>query len=192
MSQQFSLFGAAAVEPTVADLGGLLLAGGHWVRGGAGARLSIVVSARWRAEALAAEFAQRRVADPDNAVAPAEDGWTARTGFSPELLPAAGRWSRGANEAPPPDFALTPGGLRLWVLATGRPTESGYLLGTARPDDSRHLTAGAQLSRYGLAAVSVARGGPGWRITSARRVRRLCELLGAPPPGGEQDWPQLS
>lgn len=192
MAQQFSLFGAAAIEPTVEDLDGLLLAGGHWVRGGAGARLSVVVGERWRAEALAVEFAQRGVADPDHAVAPAEEGWTARTAFTPDLLAPAGRWSRGANEMPPPDFALTPGGLRLWVVAAGRPTETGYLLGTARPDDVRHLAAGAQLSRYGLAAVSVARGGSGWRISSVKRARRLCELLGAPPPGGESDWPQLS
>ena len=37
---QFSLFGAAAAEPARADLDGLLLAGGQWVRSPAGARLS--------------------------------------------------------------------------------------------------------------------------------------------------------
>ena len=31
---QFSLFGAAAIEPSRADLDGLVLAGGQWVRSG--------------------------------------------------------------------------------------------------------------------------------------------------------------
>ena len=46
---QFSLFGAAVAEPCVDDLDGVLLAGGHWVRSGTGARLSVVVADRWRA-----------------------------------------------------------------------------------------------------------------------------------------------
>jgi hypothetical protein len=33
------------------------------------------------------------------------------------------------------------------------------------------------------------RGGPGWRITSAKRLRRLVELLGPAPAGGAQHWP---
>ena len=44
MTMQFSLFGAAAAQPTLDDLDGVLLAGGHWVRSGDGARLSIVVA----------------------------------------------------------------------------------------------------------------------------------------------------
>ena len=43
-----------------------------------------------------------------------------------------------------------------------------------------HLAGGAQLARLGLAAVSIGvRGGPGWRVTSVKRIRRLAELLGA-------------
>ena len=45
-----------------------------------------------------------------------------------------------------------------------------------------HRAGGAQLAAVGLAAVSIGdRGGPGWRITGIKRVRRLAELLGEPP-----------
>jgi hypothetical protein len=186
---QFSLFGAAAAEPALSDLDGILLAGGHWVRSAGRARLSVVVADDWRAAALADEFAQRGVGAADAIVA-AEGGLGVRTDFSPDLVEAAARWTRGANEGPPPGFALSAGGLRLWAIAAGRPDEAGYLLGTAEPDDPVHLSGGAQLSRRGLAAVSISyRGGPGWRVTSAKRVRRLIELLGAAPPGGENAWP---
>ncbi len=186
---QFSLFGAAAAEPVLADLDGVLLAGGHWVRHGEVARLSVVVADAWRAEALAAEFATRGLAAED-ATVPAVGGFGVRTSFHAGLAASAARWSRGANEGPPPGLALTPGGLRLWAITSGRRDPAGYLLGTARPDDAVHLMCGAQLSRLGLGAVAIAgRGGPGWRVTSARRIRRLGELLGASPPGGAADWP---
>ncbi|MDQ6848580.1 MAG: hypothetical protein M3070_01050 [Actinomycetota bacterium] len=186
---QFSLFGAAATDPVLNDLDGVLLAGGHWVRQAEAARLSVVVAARWRADALAAEFALRNLRTSD-AVVPAEGGFGVRSAFTTELTARAVSWTRGANEGPPPEFTLSPGGLRLWALAAGRRDPAGYLLGTARPDDAIHLVCGAQLSRLGLGAVSIAgRGGPGWRVTSTRRIRRLGELLGAPPPGGAAEWP---
>ena len=184
---QFSLFGAAAATPELADLDGVLLAGGHWVRTGPSARLSIVVAHRWRADALADEFDVRRVGGDTVA---AEDGWSVRTAFSTDLMPHATRWSRGANEGPPPGFELTAAGLRLWTIATGRADEAGFVLGTARADSALHLAAGAQLSRQGLAAISLSlRPGPGWRITSARRLRRFAELVGAAPPESAHDWP---
>jgi hypothetical protein len=75
-------------------------------------------------------------------------------------------------------------------VAAGRRDDAGYLLATAQPDDPIHQAAGAQLSRLGVAAVSLAqRGGPGWRITSDKRLRRLVELLGPAPTGGERHWP---
>jgi hypothetical protein len=189
---QFSLFGAEATSPTTADLDGLLLAGGHWVRSAAGARLSIVVADRWRADALVAAFAERGVGGAD-AVVPAEAGFGVRTAFTPALSDAASRWRRGANEGLPGGFQLGAGGLRLWAVAVGRRDDVGYLLATAEPDDPIHRAAGAQLARLGVAAVSLAqRGGPGWRITSARRLRRVVELLGPAPAGGEDDWPQLA
>jgi hypothetical protein len=186
---QFSLFGAAAAEPSLDDLDGVLLAGGHWVRQGGTARLSIVVADVWRADALAGEFQARAVDGPDSIV-PAEGGWSVRTAFTTVLAAGAERWSRGANEGPPAGLALTAGGLRLWTVATGAGDDVGYLLGTERVDSALHLAAGAQLSRLGLAAVSIgARGRPGWRITSAKRLRRFAELVGPAPDLGARDWP---
>jgi hypothetical protein len=186
---QFSLFGAEATSPELTDLDGVLLAGGHWVRSPAGARLSVVVTDRWRADALAAAFGERNVGGPDPVV-PAASGLGVRTAFRPELGEHAARWTRGANQELPSGFRLGAGGLRLWAIAAGRLDDVGYLLATADADDPIHQAAGAQLSRLGVAAVSLAqRGGPGWRVTSARRLRRLIELLGPAPTGGEQDWP---
>ncbi len=188
---QYSLFGAAAAEPTLDDLDGVLLAGGHWVRSASGARLSVVVADRWRADALAEAFAVRGVGAADAVVA-AEGGLAARTALHPDLVGQAGRWTRGASEGPPPGFVLTAGGLRLWAIAAGTSDEVGYLLATDEADDTIHLTGGAQLARLGLAAVSIGhRGGPGWRITSVKRMRRLAELVGEPPYGGEAVWPSV-
>lgn len=202
---QFSLFGAEVAEPELADLGGVLLAGGHWVRSAGTARLSVVVADRWRAEALAEEFARRGVgASGEDAIVPAEGGWGVRTAFTAELVPHAAAWTRGANEGPPAGFELTATGLRLWTMSVGRPDDAGYLLATSPagyarsgagtrtdPDDAVHRAGGAQLSRLGVAAVSIVqRGGPGWRVTSLKRVRRLAELVGAPPPGAGNDWPR--
>ncbi len=195
---QFSLFGAAAADPSLDDLDGVLLAGGHWARAPGTARLSVVVAHRWRADALAAEFALRGVPDPDPVV-PAAEGWSARTAFAADLVPAALRWSHGANEGPPTGLVVTPAALRLWTMAAGFQDETGYLLGTARPDARYradrhyeiHAAAGAQLSRLGLAAVSIGvrGGGPGWRLTSLKRLRRFAELIGAAPDGAGADWP---
>jgi hypothetical protein len=189
---QFSLFGAEASAPALPDLDGLLLAGGHWVQQGQQARLSVVVADRWRADAIAAALAERGVDGPDPVV-PAETGFAVRTGFSADLLPAALRWRRGANEGLPARFQLEPGGLRLWAVAAGRRDDTGYLLATAEPDDAIHRAGGAQLARLGVAAVSLGvRGGPGWRVTSAKRLRRLVELVGPAPAGGAEHWPSAA
>jgi hypothetical protein len=186
---QFSLFGSEAASPELGDLDGVLLAGGLWARSPAGARLSVVVADPWRADALVAAFGERSVGAADSVV-PAEAGYGVRTAFSADLVAHAARWTRGANQGLPSAFRLTAGGLRLWAIAAGRRDDVGYLLATAAADDPIHRAAGAQLSLLGVAAVSLTqRGGPGWRVTSARRLRRLVELLGPPPPGAEYDWP---
>lgn len=186
---QFSLFGAEAATPELADLDGVLLAGGQWARSTRGARLSVVVADEWRAQALAAAFTERGV-DGEDAIVPAAAGFGVRTAFAPGLVEHAARWTRGANLGLPAGFRLSAGGLRLWAIAAGRRDEAGHLLATPEPDDALHRAAGAQLARLGVAAVSLGqRGGPGWRVTSAKRLRRLVELLGPPPAGGEDAWP---
>lgn len=194
---QFSLFGAEAAVPSSDDLDGLLLAGALWVRSPAGTRLSIVVDDRWRAEVLAEAFAERGLDGEGGAYgsdaiveAPGTGGFAVRTAFTAALAPAAARWTRGANHVPPANLAMGAGALRLWTIATGRPDDVGYLLATADADGPTHRVAGAQLARLGVAAVALThRGGPGWRVTSSRRLRRLVELVGAAPPGGAASWP---
>jgi hypothetical protein len=189
---QFSLFGAAVAEPSRVDLDGLLLAGAQWVRSGsesgARARLSVLVDATWRVEALLEELSLREM--PGGSV-DAEGGLSAvRTDFRPELIQFAQRWTRGALTAPPDDMELTAGGLRLWTIATGHHDESGFLLGTPAVDSAVHRCAGAALAQLGLAAVSVGeRGRPGWRITGLKRLRRCAELLAEPPVGAGVHWP---
>ncbi|HEY3736213.1 MAG TPA: hypothetical protein VGL26_02115 [Jatrophihabitans sp.] len=196
---QFSLFGAAVAPPTLTDLDGVLLAGGWWVRAEDGARLSVIVTDRWRADALVEEFHTRGVgcAGTDPSIVSAENGLAVRTGFTSDLFPYAQLWTRGANQGPPPNFVLGAGGLRLWCIAAGRRDELGYLLATAEPDGSTHTLAGAQLARFGVPAVSLthargAHGGPGWRVSSAKRMRRLVELVGPAPTAAGVDWPQTS
>jgi hypothetical protein len=200
---QYSLFGAEAVEPRLTDLDGPVLAGAQWVRSAHGARLSVVVADRWRADALAVAFAGLDLASDDEPVVAAETGSAVRTAFTPSLVEHAARWTRGARTGLPADFRLDAGGLRLWAITAGRHDDAGFLLGTAPvssgqvDDGAVHRAAGAQLSRLGVAASSLTRAGHaagargvGWRITSTRRLRRLAELLGPPPPGAGNDWPR--
>jgi len=151
-----------------------------------------VVADRWRAQALTAAFAERGVADQQG-IRDAEFGYAVRTDFAPELVDEAARWSRGADERPPVELRISAGALRLWAISSGRMDQAGYVFATSRAadvDDAVHQAAGSQLARLGLAAASLAnRGGPGWRITSARRLRRLAELVGQPPDGAGSDWP---
>jgi len=193
---QFSLFGAAVAAPTLADLDGVLLAGGWWVRQDENARLSVIVAERWRADSVAEEFSIRGVgcAGDELAVTAAEAGLCVRTGFSAALLEPAKAWTRGANQGPPVDLALTAGALRLWCLAAGRRDDVGYLLATAAPNDAIHTAGGAQLSRHGVPAVSVshtrgAYSSPGWRVSSSKRLKRLAEPVGPAPAGAGEDWP---
>lgn len=187
---QFSLFGAEAAEPALADLDGLVLAGGDWVRTdrGSAARLSVLVADPWRASALRAELLERGLSS-DTAEAPG-DLVAVRTEITELLAGQAERWTRGANLRVPLDLALSPSGLRLWAIATGRLAESGYLLAMSDPDGPVHRAAGGQLARLGVTALDVGvRGGPGWRVTSARRLRRLAELIGREPDGAQGNWP---
>jgi hypothetical protein len=217
---QFSLFGSEAGELVLADLDGVLLGGGHWVGTAAGARLSVVVADRWRFDALDDAFAALGIAAHDPARedegpdgdGPDDDGASgdphqphvARTRITPALRPLEARWRRGATIAPPDDLVLSAAGLRLWAVTSGDTDDVGYVLRTphvpdaAGPAGRLHRIAGALLARTGIAAVELSgRGtapgaGPGWRVTSARRLRRLAELIGPPPPGAEGHWPTMA
>ena len=187
---QFSLFGAETAVPMLEDLDGLMLAGAQWVRSADGARLSVLVADSWRADALLRAYQDRGVAGPDS-VKDVGGRFAARTAFAPELQPCAARWTRGARVGLPADLQLGAGGLRLWAIAAGRRDGVGYLMATpVAGGNAAHRAAGAQLARLGVAAVSLSqRPGPGWRITSGRRLRRFAELVGAAPPNAGPDWP---
>jgi len=197
---QLSLFGAEAAAPRIEDLSGVLIGGGQWRRGGraAGAgqaegrtrvnradgggeavRLSVLVDATWRQEALLAEFAARGIAAEPFAASMLRDEAGAprlgvRTGFDSALAPLARRWRRGASIAPPPDLVLEAAAVRLWAICAGRREDAGYMLRTRDQDGPAHRIVGAQLARLGIVAESVGvRGRGGWRVSGARRERRL-------------------
>ena len=188
---QFSLFGAAAAEPSLDDLDGVLLAGGHWVRNAGDGpavdrrRRSRGAPTRWP---TSSRCARSTAPDP---IVPAEGGWSVRTGFRPELVDAAARWTRGANEGPPAGFALTAGGLRLWAIACWTPRR-GRL-------PARHRHASTPACTWPPAPSCP---GSGWpRSRSARAAGRAggsprpsdCAALpswSAPAPDGAGgDWP---
>lgn len=189
---QFSLFGAETAEPALSDLDGLLIAGGDWVRReqepDEASRLSILVADQWRVDALLAELAARGLAADQTPGA--DDLVAVRTEKTPKLAALAKSWRQGASLRIPAGFQLSPAGLRLWAIAVGRSDEVGYFLPTAERNADLHRAGGAQLSRLAVTGTEiVTRPGPGWRITSMKRLRRLAELLGSPPAGAGTDWP---
>src|SRR3954447_12748309 len=117
---QLSLFSAAAREPQVADLEGLLAGSGQVVRRGDVARISVVVPAGWRAEALLAEMA---ALGPGGGLDRSEPGGsTVRTPWLPELRGIADAWTLGAVKVPPTGWALDGARMRWWCLAEGAVT----------------------------------------------------------------------
>jgi hypothetical protein len=189
---QFSLFGAETAVPILSDLDGLLIAGGDWVRREkepeGTSRLSILVDQPWRADALCAELVARGL-EPDQVAAPA-DMIAVRTDLTGKLAPLAASWRRGASLRVPGDLLLTPSALRLWAIAGGRRDDVGYFLSSAERNPDLHRAGGSQLAKLGIAGMEViARPGPGWRITSVKRLRRFGELVGQAPDGAGRDWP---
>lgn len=203
---QLSLFSADLAEPQVADLGGLLAAHGQIARDATGARLSVLVDAAWRAEALLRECRVRDVpaemlpVEPDETAATSESqvtaahspGWAPqgreallRTGRSPELRAIASAWTRGAVKAVPAGLEVNAGLLRCWVLAAGRPDDTGFLLGLDPHAPDTHEPLAAACARAGIAGslIGVRGGRPGIRVVGYRRISRLAELLGSPPLG---------
>lgn len=187
---QLSFFAADVAEPTVFGLGGLLATHGQITTDADGSRLSILLSERWRADAVRLEFDRRGLTatvtetastGPDDASA--ASSWLVRSARSPDLNALAAGWTRGAVKTVPP-FPNPPGELlRCWALAAGQPDPAGYLLGADPHASQTYPRLAASLAAVGLAAAVLGArgGGPGMRIVGRRRLERLAELIGEPP-----------
>jgi hypothetical protein len=177
---QLSLFAAALREPLVADLQGLLIGPGQAVRRGAAARISVVVDAQWRADALTVELTARGLVGE---TADAAGGHAVRTAFTEALAGLTARWMRGAVKAMPAGYRLDDPHLRLWALAAGEPCPGGWQLRLGPSDTELWPQAGAALAAAGLPGVFLAphAGGPAYRFLRPRHVTRLLESIGDPP-----------
>jgi hypothetical protein len=187
---QLSLFSAGARPARTGDLAGLLCGPGQIVRFGSGdtARLSVVLADPARAPAVIAVCAAVGIV-AERVVT--ESGATAvRTAFRRDLADLARMWTRGAVKTVPAGMLLDGAVLRVWMLAAGRWDGRGaeLLLDPHAPDT--HLPLVAAATRAGVSPARTVRP-PALRITGARRLRRLVELVG-PPPGGvaPEEWPR--
>lgn len=193
---QLSLFSAAAREPQVADLEGLLAGSGQVVRRGEAARISVVVPQGWRGDALLAEMAA--IALPAELDRSEPGGLTVRTPWLRELRGIADAWTHGAVKMPPPGWALDGARMRWWCLAEGSlvgvPGAPMYTLALGPNDEPAWLAVGAALAAAGIAGVLVGprADGPAYRIVGQRRLARLRELVGDRPDGvPEEGWPPV-
>lgn len=191
---QIPLF-AAYGEPAVADLEGLLLGPAQVVTRtsttGPLSRLSVVVDEAWRATALVATFTERGLT-ADRAPNPRGGATTVRSGFGAELAPLARRWTRGSRKRIPDGFGLTAANLRPWAIAAGRREPTGYLLRLGGSDEQIWAPIAELLTAAGVTSgfVGTRGGGPAYRITGRRGLRRLADLLGEPPAGVPKSaWP---
>jgi hypothetical protein len=208
-----------AIDPSPADLSGLLAGPGQVVRMGGTARVSIVVDAAWRVHVLIAELAARGLAA--TWVTTVDDHLGVRTAYATTLADLGGDWLRGAVKRPPAGFFLNGPRLRLWAAAAGTPGPLGFLLRLGTSDDACWEPVGAALAAVGLPAVLVGPRagerrtapaeepldvespglpvpvqepavitGPAYRITGRRRLARLAELVGERPPAAPASaWP---
>ncbi|KUJ49453.1 hypothetical protein ADL17_01840 [Micromonospora maris] len=183
-------FGAETAEPSVADLAGLLAGPGEVHRMGGTARLSVVVDAGWRVHVLVAELAQRGVRATWT---PTEDQrYAVQTAYTRAIVPLAAAWLRGPTQQPPAGFQLDGRRLRLWLAAAGVVDPPEILLHLGGVDPGRWSVVGAALTAAGLVGelVEPGAGGPAYRISGRRRVLRLAELVGEPPPAAPPGaWP---
>lgn len=186
---QLSFFSADVAEPQLDDLGGVLAAHGQITLGttGTDARLSVLLHASWRAAALTAEFAARGV--PAGVSGNPDSGILLRSERDAALVPLARAWTKGAVKDVPPLRTGAGGLLRCWALAAGRTDDTGYLLGLDPRSPQTHARLASALAAAGIAGVllGVRGGGPAVRIVGRRRMDRLSELIGAPPPGAPAD-----
>jgi hypothetical protein len=193
---QLSFFSAESVPPAVADLTGLLAAPGQVVLVGSSndqrARLSVVVDAPWRAQALA-EMISEAGLQPEIGRTD-ENTPLVRTAADPRLVAIARQWTRGAVKTVPPQWLPGPRELRAWTLAAGAPEADRYLLGLDPHAPDTHSPLASALMRVGIAPTLIGTRGsrPALRISGRRRLSRLVENVGEPP--GDVDafaqWPR--
>ncbi len=190
-AQQLTLASHGVLPPSVEDLEGLLLGPGQLARMGGTARLSVVVAEQWRQAALLGAFTERGLAA--ETVKTVDGHRAVRTPFAAALRGAARRWERGAVKGVPERFALDGPRLRLWAVAGGHHDGQGYLLALGPHDDPNvWSSAGSVLAAAGLPGTFLGprADGPAYRVTGRRRLGRLAELVGEPPPGAAPaDWP---
>jgi hypothetical protein len=197
---QLSLFSAAAREPQLSDLEGLLAGPGQVVRrdgGGreAAARVSVVVPMGWRVAGLLAELTALGL-DAELEDMP-DDGTGARpvavrTPWLPALRVLADAWTRGAVKIPPEHWSLDGPRLRWWCLASGWAGPTMYTLALGVNDEPAWPAVGAALAAVGIPGLLVGprADGPAYRIVGQRRLTRLRELVGDPPDGAPSEgWP---
>ena len=193
---QLSFFSAESVPPAIADLTGILAAQGQVVLAGGSreqtARLSVVVDALWRAEALAEMIAESGL-EPEIARTD-EDTPLVRTALDARLVTIAGQWTRGAVKTVPPQWLPGPRELRAWTLASGAPESDRYLLGLDPHAPDTHSPLASAMMRVGIAPTLIGTRGarPALRISGRRRLSRLVENVGEPPEGADalSQWPR--
>ncbi|MDL9937516.1 hypothetical protein QSJ18_12235 [Gordonia sp. ABSL1-1] len=187
---QLAFFSAETEQPASDDLAGLLAAQGQALGSDSGTRVSIVVADTWRAEEIAREM---RAAGLDATTTTSDEGSPlVRTDYSHDLDSLRRAWSAGAVKAMPAGWVPTPRALRLWVLAAGHGDADRYLLGLDPHAPESHGPLSTALMRVGIAPTLVGTRGPApaLRVAGHRRLVRLVEYVGAPPPGaGIGDWP---
>lgn len=197
---QLSLFSAAAREPQVGDLEGLLAGPGQVVRRGDAARISVVVEDRWRVSGLVAELAalgleaelDDDVVGQGTADAGRPAGVAVRTPWLPQLRAVADAWTRGAVKVPPAAWSLDGSRLRWWCLAAGVSKPGMFTLALGANDERAWPAVGAALAAAGIPAMLVGprADGPAYRIVGRRRLMRLRELVGDPPvEAATTSWP---
>ncbi|KQU28106.1 hypothetical protein HQ305_20070 [Rhodococcus sp. BP-149] len=192
---QLSFFSAESTPPDAADLAGLLAAQGQPVIVSGRTRISVVVDATWRAHAVA-DLIESCGFDAE--ITTTDEGRPlVRTEPVPELASLAAEWVRGAVKAVPGGWVPGPRALRAWVVAAGRQEAGGarFVLGLDPHAPDTHPVLAQSLMRAGVAPTLVGThgGSPALRITGRRRVTRLIENIGEPPPGAlaAGGWPVL-
>lgn len=187
---QLSFYSAEANTPRAADLAGLLCCQGQVVSfARTAARLSVPLDQAWRARAIRAALAERRV---DGTLVTAEDGRPlVRTAFRTDLIALATEWSAESGKAVPASLCLDGAALRLWALAAGRWLENAYLLGLDPLAVDTHERLRDEVARAGVpTTILTGENGPGLRVFGRRRLARLAELVGrAPVAAAEAHWP---